>query len=188
MRCPFENLYNKFEELTNTLEWDRLQKDFNNADCVYMIGNGGNMAISSHAAADATRLSGKKTYALDSQSLLTSIANDFGYENIFKRWLELYALGSKDTKSLVIGYSGSGGSKNVISALSWAKDQYNFSSHLMSGQKSTCLPDGVNELVCETQYFHTHEIMCVMSFYELVYGSGNKCPIIKDEIIRKMVH
>ena len=76
-----------------------------------MIGNGGNMAISSHAAADATRLSGKKTYALDSQSLLTSIANDFGYENIFKRWLELYALGSKDTKSIVIGYSGSGGSK-----------------------------------------------------------------------------
>jgi len=184
MKCPFENFYGKFEAIADTPEWARLQEDFNQSEYIYVVGNGGNMAVASHAAADVTRLTGKKTFCLDSQSLMTSFANDFGYDNIFARWLNFYAVDT-DKKSMVLGYSGSGNSKNVLGALDWAHNQHNFSAHLFSGVKSLALSEGINEIVCDMHYFHTHEIMSVMTFYELVYGSGNECPTIRAEVNRK---
>ena len=91
MLTVFEGLEEKLSQAVETEEWKTLQKQFNEAEIIYMIGNGGNMAVASHGAADATRLTNKKVHCLDSQSHLTSIANDHGYENIFERWLEAYA-------------------------------------------------------------------------------------------------
>jgi len=51
-------------------------------------------------------------------SALTSIGNDFGYENIFSRQLEAHL----NKNDLVIGISTSGNSLNVIKALEYAKN------------------------------------------------------------------
>lgn len=179
----FENLQESFNNAINTDEFKRVQHDFNNSDNVYIIGNGGNMAVASHGAADCTRLTDKKVYCLDSMSYLTSVANDYKWENIFIKWLETYSY--LNSKSMVIGLSGSGNSKNVVSALSWANDRYNFSTALISGQNSVCLDSNINELCFNVNYFHTIEILSLMAFYELIHGSGNECPTIKSEIIRK---
>ena len=126
----FENLLSIFEKTIETEEFKQMQTDFNEADNVYFIGNGGNAPVCSHAASDITRLTDKKCYALDNVSYITSIANDYNYENIFIKWLEDYIY--SDAKSMVIGLSGSGNSKNVVSALAWANDRYNLSTSLIS--------------------------------------------------------
>ena len=40
--------------------------------------------------------------------------------------------------------------------------------------------------VCfDNEYFHVHEILCMLAFYQLIHGTGSGCPTIKDELIRK---
>ena len=179
----FENLLNIFEETIETEEFKQVQTDFTEADNVYFIGNGGNAPVCSHAASDITRLTNKKCYSLDNISYVTSIANDYNYENIFIKWLEDYIY--PDMKSMVIGLSGSGNSKNVVSALAWANDRYNISTALISGQKSNCLDENINEVCFNRGYFHTVEILSELTFYQLIHGTGNACPTIKAELIRK---
>ena len=183
MLTVFEGLEEKLSQAVETEEWKTLQKQINEAEIIYMIGNGGNMAVASHGAADATRLTNKKVHCLDSQSHLTSIANDHGYENIFERWLEAYA--DLDKKTLVLGYSGSGNSANVLGALRWADDQ-GFDTTIITGVKSARLDrDTINEICFDNIFFHSHEILSVMSFYELIHGAGHACPTIKAENDRK---
>ena len=86
----FENLLEVFESHINTDEFLQLQKDFDEADNIYFIGNGGNAPVCSHASSDITRLTNKKCYSLDNLSYITSIANDYKYDNIFIKWLEDY--------------------------------------------------------------------------------------------------
>ena len=120
---------------------------------------------------------------MDNVSYITSIANDYKYDNIFIKWLEDYIY--PDMKSMVIGLSGSGNSKNIVSALAWCNDRYNISTALISGQKSNCLDEKINEVCFEKDYFHTVEILSEMTFYQLIHGTGNSCPTIKSELIRK---
>jgi len=178
----FECLQKKIDTAIETIEWKRLQSMFNVSEIVYMIGNGGNMAVASHGAADATRLTDKKVHCLDSQSHLTSIANDYGYDKIFEIWLESYA--DLDKKTLVIGFSGSGNSANVLNGLYWAED-HGFHTTLISGVKSTRANLSLNEVCFHNKYFHAHEILSIMSFYELIHGTGNMCPTIAAENDRK---
>ena len=184
MLTDFEGLEKVFKEVVQTPEFKMLQNDFIKSKAIYIIGNGGNMAVASHGAADITRLTDKAVYALDSQCIGTSIANDFGYDKLFTRWLEVYA-SHTDTQSLVIGLSGSGNSKNVLSALDWANNRFNFKCALVSGQNSRALAPGINEVCFNSKYFHTAEILSLMMIYELVHGCGDACPTIKEEIVRK---
>lgn len=182
MLTNFENLELKLSTAVETYEWKALQSSFNSAEVVYMIGNGGNMAVASHGAADATRLTDKRVHCLDSQSHLTSIANDHGYDKLFEQWLESYA--DLDKRTLVIGFSGSGNSANVLGGLYWA-DDHGFDTTIITGVKSTRVNRDLNEVCFHNTFFHAHEILSVMSFYELIHGCGSKCPTIAAENDRK---
>ena len=81
----FDQLQPVFEKATQTDDFKQMQKDFNDADNIYFIGNGGNAPVCSNAASDITILNYKKVYSLDNLSYLTSISNDYKYENIFIR-------------------------------------------------------------------------------------------------------
>jgi len=93
---------------------------------IILFGNGGSAADAQHIAAELvgrykTFRKGLGAIALTTDtSALTSIGNDFGYENIFRRQLE--ALLNKN--DLVIGISTSGNSSNVINALDYAKTNH----------------------------------------------------------------
>ena len=69
-----------------------------------------------------------------------------------------------------------------------ASDKYNFKTALLSGQTSNCLPEYINEVTFDNRFFHVHEILCMLTFYQLIHGTGNGCPTIKDEIVRKGAH
>ena len=77
---------------------------------VFIIGNGGSYANSAHMANDLLA-QGVSAFTLDSATL-TAFANDYGYETVFARWLEV--VGKKG--DLLIALSGSGKSPNILKA------------------------------------------------------------------------
>lgn len=187
----FENIEEKFENTLKTEEWKKLVQDFGDCDDIYIVANGGLWAVGNHAADDCTRLfakAGIKKHisTLESQCLITSIANDYGYNNLFLNWLSLAkGTGKMDGKKvMVVALSCSGNSKNVISCLHWA-EKNGFKSALISGQTSLVKPDGINEVMLDCQYFHTVEVLTLILFYELIHACGASCPTIKAEVIRK---
>jgi len=187
----FENIEEKFEKTLTTKEWEKFVKDFNECDDIYIVANGGLWAVGNHAADDCTRLfakAGIKKHisTMESQCLITSIANDYGYNNLFLNWLDLAKqTGKMDGKKvMIIALSCSGNSKNVISCLHWAKKN-GFKSALISGAKSQVLPEKVNEINLECKYFHTVEVLTLILFYDLIHACGAQCPSIKDEVVRK---
>jgi len=89
---------------------------------IFLCGNGGSAANAIHIANDflCLRSSGKgaKVIALPAnQAILTCLANDTGYENIFSSQVE--QLGGKG--DILIGLSGSGNSRNILNAINTAK-------------------------------------------------------------------
>tara|TARA_B100000787_G_scaffold167242_1_gene153671 strand:- start:2350 stop:2919 length:570 start_codon:yes stop_codon:yes gene_type:complete len=89
---------------------------------IIFCGNGGSAADSAHLSAELVGryLKNRKPYAsvcLSSNlSVITAIANDFGYENIFSRQLD--AIGNK--YDLLFAISASGKSKNILKAIKHA--------------------------------------------------------------------
>jgi D-sedoheptulose 7-phosphate isomerase len=91
---------------------------------ILIFGNGGSAADAQHIAAELvgrykTERKGLAAIALTTDtSIITSISNDYGYENIFKRQIQAIA----SEKDVVIGISTGGTSNNVITALKYAKE------------------------------------------------------------------
>lgn len=90
---------------------------------VFWCGNGGSAADSQHLAAELMGRFQRERCALPSialttdTSILTAIANDYGYERVFQRQVE--ALCSRG--DVLVGISTSGSSKNVCAALQTAR-------------------------------------------------------------------
>ena len=63
----FENIGEKFVKVVNSAEWKELQQKFNKCNDIYVLGHGGNLAITDLATVDITRLSnGTKTQCVGS--------------------------------------------------------------------------------------------------------------------------
>ena len=98
---------------------------FNQDGRVYLCGNGGSAADAQHVASELVgrferQRIGLPAIALTTDtSVLTSIANDFGYENIFAKQVE--ALVTKGDIFWAISTSGT--STNIIGAAQLAKEK-----------------------------------------------------------------
>ncbi len=79
---------------------------------VIYIGNGGSASIAGHMAADLWKNGGVKTLCFSDPSLLTCLANDLGYDNIFAAPVAAYAAKG----DLLVAISSSGASPNIIKA------------------------------------------------------------------------
>lgn len=90
---------------------------------VFVAGNGGSASTASHFANDlaiGTKCDpGFSVVSLvDNVSILTAVANDYSYEDVFVRQLRLLARAG----DVFLAISVSGNSPNVLKALKWAKD------------------------------------------------------------------
>ena len=85
---------------------------------IYIFGNGGSGATASHVAGDYLKtIKGLRIVCLnDNTTVLSAIANDIHYEEIFREQLKNIVL----EQDLVIGISGSGNSKNILNAIDYA--------------------------------------------------------------------
>lgn len=102
-----------------------LEQALENENMIYIMGNGGSAATASHFQNDfnkgVSEYTDKKFRFLclnDNVSTVMAIANDIGYEEIFRFQLR----GRLQPGDLVIGISGSGNSKNVLNAVEYAKE------------------------------------------------------------------
>jgi phosphoheptose isomerase len=92
---------------------------------VFACGNGGSAAIANHMQCDhvkgirtTTDIAPRVVSLSTNVELLTAIANDIGYEDVF-----VYQLQSQSTEGdALIAISSSGRSANIVRALAWARD------------------------------------------------------------------
>lgn len=101
---------------------DALINSFQNGGKVFSCGNGGSMCDAMHFAEELTGRYRKDRAALPAASMgdpshMTCVANDYGYEFVFSRYLEGW--GKKGDCLLAI--STSGNSQNIIEAVKVAK-------------------------------------------------------------------
>jgi len=90
---------------------------------VVLFGNGGSAADAQHIAGELVGKFKLERQALPAialttnTSILTAVANDYGYETVFSRQVEALV----NEKDIAIGISTSGDSSNVIEAIKTAK-------------------------------------------------------------------
>ena len=76
---------------------------------VIFVGNGGSAGIASHQAVDFWKNGGMRAISFNDSSLLTCIANDYGYDHVFEKPVEMFA----DDGDVLIAISSSGQSQNI---------------------------------------------------------------------------
>jgi D-sedoheptulose 7-phosphate isomerase len=104
---------------------DLLEQTIVNKSRIYIIGNGGSSATASHMVNDlGAGLRRRNIINFDVVSLgdnspvVTAIANDIGYENIFYMQMK----GLINPADIVIAISCSGDSPNIVKSVDYAKD------------------------------------------------------------------
>ncbi len=93
-----------------------------NGNAIYACGNGGSMSDAMHFAEELTgryrkNRAGLSATAISDPGHITCVANDFGYEYIFSRYLEARA----KPGDCLLAISTSGRSNNVIKAVEYAR-------------------------------------------------------------------
>jgi len=82
-----------------------------------IAGNGGSAAIAAHCSTDFTKNAHIRCVNFNEASLVTCLANDYGYERWLEKALELYA----DDGDLIILISSSGKSPNMVRAADYSR-------------------------------------------------------------------
>ena len=118
----------------------------NNGNTIFTMGNGGSGSTSSHFVSDLLKTAitndsnrFKAISLVDNVPVNLAWSNDVSYDCIFSEQLKNFLAGG----DVVIGFSGSGNSKNVVSAFEYAKTKGSTCIAIsgMSGGKISKLAD-----------------------------------------------
>ncbi|MFI3175925.1 MAG: SIS domain-containing protein [Eubacteriales bacterium] len=90
-----------------------------NHKTIFFIGNGGSAGIAVHFAADYQNAGRMKTQTFYDPALITCMANDYGYEQVFAKPLELHG----EEGDVLIAISSSGNSPNIINGAAVAREK-----------------------------------------------------------------
>ncbi|MGH3609601.1 MAG: SIS domain-containing protein, partial [Pseudonocardiaceae bacterium] len=103
-----------------------LSRAYRNGKQVFTIGNGGSSSLASHMAADLAKNTigpNMRRFRImslnENASIVTALANDLGYENIFSEQLTNVIRAG----DVLIVVSASGNSPNIIKAIEYAQSQ-----------------------------------------------------------------
>lgn len=93
---------------------------------IFFLGNGGSASTASHFVCDINKTSQmidkeklKAISLVDNVSIISAYANDISYDSIFVEQLRNLL----DPNDVVIAISGSGNSRNILEAVSYAKEK-----------------------------------------------------------------
>ena len=137
-----------------------LKKAILDGNKILFCGNGGSASDSNHLAAEFISRFKKERTSMAAislsanNSIITAIANDYSYENVFSRQIE--GLGNEN--DVLVAISTSGKSKNVLKAIEQAKKQGLKTIFLTGVNKTTAQVDleinAPSEITCEIQEMH----------------------------------
>ncbi len=103
--------------------FEALEKGIDSQATIYTCGNGGSSAIAEHLVCDFVKGASTdsniqpKVVPLLSTPIVTAIANDVSYDEIFAFQIEKYG----NEKDILLSVSSSGNSPNIINAINTAK-------------------------------------------------------------------
>ena len=155
---------------------DVIWKNYEEDRTLYIFGNGGSAALASHLACDfgkGTVIANRKrlrTVSLtDNVALMTALANDLAYQDIFSE--QLAGLAAKGDTVLAI--SGSGNSPNVVRGLDEARKMglktlaiTGFSGGRVKALSDLCLvvPSDNMQHIEDVHLFATHAIFRALRY------------------------
>lgn len=84
---------------------------------IMFVGNGGSAAIASHMATDYTKNGGLRAWAMNDASMLTCLANDYSYDQVFAKQIEFHGRPG----DMLVAISSSGRSANILAAVKAAR-------------------------------------------------------------------
>ncbi len=123
---------------------------------VFVFGNGGSAANSSHFATDlgkgASDKIGRRFRVLslnDNVSWMTALGNDYSYEDVFVRQLMNYGRPG----DVVLALSVSGNSPNVVRALEWAKANGLHTIALVGGKRGRMADIAAQVIVIQDTHY-----------------------------------
>jgi len=116
----FANLSRPNEELINKLIQirDLLIEVNSNNKKILIFGNGGSASIASHFSVDITKNAGIRCINFNDASLITCLANDFGFEHWVQKAVEFHG----NEGDLLIVISSSGQSENMLNGVQAARN------------------------------------------------------------------
>lgn len=107
---PFKEYIETLESAHMDAEFSKFQKAFTNHNRIMILGNGGSNSVASHISQDYMKFHQKKVSVFSDPSMLTMLANDYGYENAYLEFLKYHV----EDDTLVILMSSGGESENII--------------------------------------------------------------------------
>ena len=142
---------------------------------IFVFGNGGSAATSSHFATDlgkgASDKVGKRFRVLalnDNVSWMTALANDYSYEDVFVGQLQNYG----KSGDVVLGISVSGNSPNCVKAFEWAKAHGLKTVALVGGKRGRMADIADTAIVINDTHYgrveDAHMTICHMLCYALM--------------------
>ena len=164
--CLLETDFNKLARIG-----ELLLKAKDEGRTIFLMGNGGSAATASHVTNDLVKgcrigdTPGFRAFCLsDSNALVTCLANDFCYEEIYSILLKTYA----KSGDIILAFSGSGNSPNIIHALNTAKNIGMLTVGIggRDGGKMKTLCDYI--LIAPTDSMEMLEDMHLVYFHDLV--------------------
>ena len=148
---------------------------------IYSFGNGGSMTDAMHFAEELTGRFRKNRKPISAISIsdpahITCVANDFGFDNIFSRFLEANA----NNNDIVLAISTSGNSPNILKACEYAKNN-KMTVIGLTGKENSKLnefADIVIKTPCGEYSDHVQELHgivlhCIVRFIEIKFFPEN---------------
>lgn len=145
---------------------------------IFIAGNGGSAADAQHFAAELVARFEREREPVSAEALstdtsvITAIANDYSFEEIFSRQLEAKA----NADDLFIGISTSGNSKNIVKALEFCK-KHKIKTVLFTGKK----PSKGSALADFTFHVDSDRVSVIQTVHQVVYHSI--CEFIEQEVL-----
>src|SRR5262245_28952549 len=157
---------------------------------ILWCGNGGSAADAQHLAAELVGRFRRERRGLPSialttdSSILTSVANDYGYEEVFRRQIEALCVSG----DVVMGISTSGNSRNVCAALKSAQGLGAFTV-AFTGSTGGALASIADITLCipsdDTARIQEAHILCGHMLCEWVELSLCRAQIAELEVTRR---
>ena len=149
---------------------------------IFVFGNGGSAANSSHFVTDLGKGSsdkiGQKFRVLslnDNVSWITALGNDYAYEDVFVRQLANYARPG----DIAMAMSVSGNSPNLVKAIDWAVNNGLFTVALVGGKRGKLAQLAQKVIVIDSEHYGRVEDAHMGICHMLCYAFMEKPEIVK---------
>ncbi len=85
----------------------------NTKGIIYLIGNGGSLAVAQHASLDLSKAASKRAICLSDPGIITAYANDITFVRTYQNYLKNFI----QKEDILIAFSASGESLNILQAI-----------------------------------------------------------------------